>query len=212
MDTNLSLGKIVKRVLATQIAPAVLAVSLFLSGGALMEASAFSFEEPTVTYEEFSEYTGVRIFINGRFVEFNDFMGYPTIINDTTYIPVRVVAEAFNAYVYYSEALERVYISKQGSQMIMYLKNGKIEFVKDLGNPDDRKEIITGAKTITINDRTYLPLRIIYEIFGANVEWREEDTTVIVTNNYEENSKYIDFKDEKVLAIKDVDLNKIVSY
>lgn len=208
----LSLKKGLKRGLGKKAMSTMLAGTLLFSSGALTtEANAYSLDEPETTYEEFLNYNGIKMFVNGRYVEFNDDMGYPILIDGTTFIPVRAVAEAFSAFVQYFSDTNTVYINKE--KMYMAIPVGK-KFIKFRPDETDshshlKEQTIEISKAAFIkNGRTYLPLRVIFEVFGAKVDWISETKTIIVNNDYSLNSKYIDFKGNNVFGINDIDLNK----
>ena len=117
MKNNIfTLGDSLKRGTIKRAAAVALAGSMLFSVGA-MEASAYSLDKPEYSYSDFLGYNGTKIFINGRFVEFNKETGYPMSVNGTTYVPVSVVEKVFGAHVFCSSETNRVFMSKHGSEL-----------------------------------------------------------------------------------------------
>ena len=174
---------------------------IFGTGIGLSEkANAYNLKEPTVSLEEFNKYDGVKIFINGRLVEFNDSLGYPFIDAQAgrTMIPLRAVAEAFEATVNYDNGI--VYVSKQDQSANLSIGSNVINFTNKYNQVSN---IMIDTKAIIINDRTYIPLRALFECFGMNVRWDESTKTAhIESDGLFEN---IDFKDYKVTDINSLD-------
>lgn len=210
MNNNIfALGKNLKRGTVNRVAAVVLAGTMIFSTGAIMEISAFSLKEPDFSYSDFLGYNGTKIFINGRFVEFNNNTGYPMLINDTTYIPVSVLENVFNAYVYCSNETGRIFMSKHGAQLRLSVENNSKIYIPDLDNPmKERIETTTNNCSFVSNGIVYVPLREVFETFGAKVIWNGESNSITVVGDYEKNSQNLDFKDENVFTIKDVDLSK----
>lgn len=205
-----SLGMNLKRGAVNRAASLALAgVMLFSTGAGIMEANAFSLDKPTFSYTDYLGYKGTKIFINGRFVEFNNQTGYPMSVKGTTYIPVSVLENAFNANIYFSNETNRIFISKHGARLTLYVDSNDKTFVPDLNKPmKDRIETTAKNQSFISNGIVYVPLREVFESFGAKVIWNGSTKSISIVSDYEKNSANIDFKDEKVLALKDVDLGK----
>lgn len=102
----------------------------------------------------------------------------PVIRNDRTMLPARFVAEALGAQVSWNDAKREVTIrgfDKDGETVVIYLYidsdqafvNGKIV---ELESP-----------AFIENDRTYTPIRFVFEQLGAEVDWDEDTQTVYIT-------------------------------
>lgn len=93
------------------------------------------------------------------------------IANDRTMVPLRFISEAFDALVAYDSGV--VTITKDGSVFETtigtktYTLNG-VEKTMD-------------TESVIVNDRTMVPVRVIVEAFGMNVEWNNETRQVIIT-------------------------------
>lgn len=209
MKNNIfTLGDSLKRGTIKRAAAVALAGSMLFSVGA-MEASAYSLDKPEFSYSDFLGYNGAKIFINGRFVEFNKETGYPMSVNGTTYVPVSVVEKVFGAHIFCSSETNRVFMSKHGSELRLRVGRDDKIFVSDLNDPlKTRVNGTTKNQPFVSNGITYVPLREVFESFGCKVVWNGSTNSINVVSDYEKNSQYIDFKDENVLELKEVDFSK----
>lgn len=102
----------------------------------------------------------------------------PIIIESRTLVPIRAVVEALGGTVSWDDSARRVGITLGGTDLSLVI-----------GQP---QAILNGAPTPIdpdnprivpriINGRTLLPLRFVAESLGADVQWRAETQTVIVT-------------------------------
>ncbi|MCK9444643.1 MAG: copper amine oxidase N-terminal domain-containing protein [Tissierellaceae bacterium] len=118
--------------------------------------------------------SGVVIRLDMEEVEFNDDFGFPFIDeNFRTQVPFTVTMKKFGAEVDWDDA-NRTAIAKKGDIEVrvpigenFILRNGE--------------KIETDAVALLIDSRTYLPIRPVMEAFGAEVEWDEELSTVVLT-------------------------------
>ncbi len=93
------------------------------------------------------------------------------IANDRTMVPLRFISEAFDATVSYNAGV--VTIEKDGSVFettigtSTYTLNG-VEKTMD-------------TESVILNDRTMVPVRVIVEAFGMNVDWNGDTREVTIT-------------------------------
>ena len=113
----------------------------------------------------------ISVTLNGKKIEFDQ---KPLIKNDRTLVPLRKIFEALGASVEWDQQNKTVTATKDGTLIMLTVgknilfKNGKTS------NIDIAPEVI--------NDRTMVPVRVISESFGCNVEWDQENLTVKITN------------------------------
>lgn len=99
--------------------------------------------------------------------------GVPFINRDNrTMIPIRKPLVAIGAEVSFDSVTRVVKAVKDGiivevpiDKNIIYVNGTEQE---------------TDTKTIIINNRTYMPLRAVFEAFGYNLEWHNNSRTVIL--------------------------------
>ncbi len=115
-----------------------------------------------------------KIILNAKDIDFPD--AEPFINQDErTLVPIRFVAEALKAQVDWEPEKNRVIIKKDKT---IELQIGKDEIIVD-----GKNELID-TSAIIVRDRTYVPLRLISENFGATVEWEPKYKTVnIITKD-----------------------------
>jgi len=97
----------------------------------------------------------------------------PIIVNDRTMLPARFVAEALGAKVEWNAEERKVTITSEDVEIIIVI-DSDVAFVNG-------KEVKLDSAAFIQNDRTYTPIRFISENLGANVEWVESSSQVIIT-------------------------------
>lgn len=99
--------------------------------------------------------------------------GVPFINNDNrTMIPIRKPLEAIGAQISYDN-VNRVVIAVKDNITVNIPIDKDVIYVNG-----ERQETDTNA--IIKNNRTYLPLRAVFEVFGYNLEWHNNSRTVIL--------------------------------
>lgn len=107
----------------------------------------------------------------------------PYIENGVTFVPVRFLSEAIGADVSWDG--KNVYIDKADTSI-------KLTVGSKTAYLNGKKQILSSAAHIK-NDRTYIPVRNICEMLGAEVSWLEGYHTVYITaDNCDVEPNYID--------------------
>jgi len=147
---------------------------------------AFSF---AVT--SFAANNSVLITIDGKPVAFSADYGFPFIDeNNRTQVPLRVVMEQFGCTVSWNNETRTATIVK-GNTTVQVPIGEKYVVVNGQRENNDTVAVIR-------NSRTYLPIRIVLEAFGAKVDW-QNGTVNISTSNSERDeipSPYREILDE----------------
>lgn len=119
----------------------------------------------TVSYAQ-----GINVYIDGVPVQFNASSGYPFAENGRTLVPLRATMESFGATVAWEAETNTAIVYKDTTTVrceigknYIYRNNVKIE---------------NDAAAVIRDQRTYLPIRVVLESFGAGVTW---DGSVKVT-------------------------------
>lgn len=87
----------------------------------------------------------------------------PTLVDDTTYVPIRFLAETLGATVNYDGETNNVTISSPVVSLEISLSTGE---AKKNGEP-----VTLSKRPLVMNNRTMVPLRAISELFEKSVYW-----------------------------------------
>ena len=118
------------------------------------------------SYAVFAQ-SNVNIFYNGKYVNSEGILS-----NDRTLIPLRSVCETLGADVEWDDVNRIVTVKTDASEAKFTIGSGTME------TPNG--SIILDAVPIIINDRTFVPLRALFELFDCDVSWN--DGTVNIEN------------------------------
>lgn len=112
----------------------------------------------------------INIKVNGE-----DFAqsGEAVIIDNRTYIPVRAFTELLGYYVSW-DGKAREAIVTDGKQTTKFFVNSKKVYF-------DEKILYMDSRAVIIDGRTYAPVRFIAEIYGHEVLWESETSTVLIS-------------------------------
>ena len=112
-----------------------------------------------------------EVCMDGKNVYFDNSTGYPFVSGGRTLVPLRATMESFGAQVEWEQDTQTAVVRKgttwvrcKVGEACIYRNNVKI--------PNDATAVIS-------NGRTYLPIRVVLEAFGATVSW---DGNVNVTS------------------------------
>ncbi len=119
--------------------------------------------------------SGIAININGKFLETDQ---PPVIENGRTLVPLRAIGEALGCEVNW-ENESKTAIFTQGD-VKAEITVGKSSILVGDGVYDEELPIDTPASII--NSRTMIPLRVLSECFGYNVDWNAQTKTVTINS------------------------------
>lgn len=111
----------------------------------------------------------INVTVNGVSTQFNP---PPVMLDGTTYLPLRPLAESLGATVWYNNESNTVGINREDIKIAFVLGSS---FARVNGN-----QIATSESRI-INNTTYVPVRFVSETFGLNVDWNSQTKTVRVS-------------------------------
>lgn len=115
----------------------------------------------------------VKLWVDGNYVKSDV---EPFIKNNRTLVPLRVISENLGIDVEWNNEARQVYLLKE--DIVIAFEIGKAEYgYGDISKPLDVAPNI-------YNNRTFLPLRAIAEIFDKNVDWDNTNRTAIVGDGY----------------------------
>lgn len=96
---------------------------------------------------------------------------------DRTLVPLRAIGEVSGYAVEWTEDEQKVTLSQNDRQIELFI--GKADIKVRTG--DDEPEIIeTDSAPVIVEERTFLPLRIIAELMGYEVDWKEVTQEIIL--------------------------------
>lgn len=100
----------------------------------------------------------------------------PTIVNDRTLVPLRMISEKLGIELIWNEIDRTITLNKE--ETVIVFKFGDSNYTVQGEN-----KTLDAAPQI-ISDRTFVPLRVIAEVFGKNVDWDANNRTAIVGDGY----------------------------
>lgn len=121
--------------------------------------------------------TFVRVVLDGQKIWFPDAQAFVDE-NERTLVPVRFVAEKMNAKVGWEPRTQTVPIEK-GEQNIR-LTVGESKAVVN------GQEVTFDTKAVFSGERTFVPLRFVSEVLGAEVKWDGPTSTVFISTKDQE--------------------------
>lgn len=98
----------------------------------------------------------------------------PTILNDTTLVPLRAVFESLGAEVKWNDKTQSVTLTKGGTVIILHIDNNDV-----IINGEHKLLEVSPA---IVSGRTFIPIRFVSESLGAKVMWNGETKTVAITS------------------------------
>ena len=98
----------------------------------------------------------------------------PFIKSGTTYVPIRFVADALNVdSINWNSTTKSVSIKDSDTTILLFV-NQNYAYVND-----EYRSLSNNA--ILVNERTFVPIRFVSEILGANVDWDDNTSTVLIS-------------------------------
>jgi hypothetical protein len=116
--------------------------------------------------------SSITVYYNGTRVSFHTYDQNPELINNRTLVPLRAIFEAMNAEVNWDQDTQTVTATRNNSTIT--LKIGSSELNKD------GQSIPVDVPAQIINSRTMVPVRVIAEAFGADVQWNASGKTILI--------------------------------
>ncbi|MBQ3573090.1 MAG: copper amine oxidase N-terminal domain-containing protein, partial [Clostridia bacterium] len=121
------------------------------------------------TAEKVFDSAMVEIEYNGEVLQLEN---VPILLDDRTFVPLRELANAFgisDADIAYDEATEKVTIKSGDVEIVMYIGSTMTFVNNELKTLD--------VPAFTHNDRTYIPVRFVSEMFHKDVDYVDLNAT-----------------------------------
>lgn len=113
----------------------------------------------------------ISVTINGKKVNFDQ---PPVEKNGRTLVPLRAIFENLGATVNWNDVTQTVTSTKGDISIKLTIGSNKL-YVNE-------KEIVLDVPAQLINSRTFVPVRAVAEAFKCNVDWDDQNKTVIIKN------------------------------
>ncbi len=112
------------------------------------------------------------VYIDGVIVNFDSQTGFPFVQNGRTMVPLRQTMESFGATVDWEDDTQTAIVRMDTTTVLCKIGEYSI-YRNNVKIPND-------AAAVEVGGRTYLPIRVVLESFGAKVDW---DGSVRVTSS-----------------------------
>lgn len=133
----------------------------------------FAFQISDIEDLKKNKTSGVGVSVNGVLLPFTSDSGYPYVDSaNRTQVPLRLTMESCGFEVGWNQS-EQIATVTDGETLVE-VPIGQAYILKD----GERIENDTAA--VVSNGRTYLPIRVVLEAFGAEVGWDQDTKTVLV--------------------------------
>lgn len=143
----------------------------------------------------------VKLWINGSYITTDV---APVIENGRTLVPIRVISENLGLEVDWDNNLKQITVSQGDDHFIFVI--GQNFYTKD-----EIKQDLDVAPKI-INDRTFVPIRVIAEAFNQKVNWDNVAKTVAIGSGYEAQQAPAPVAADKQVEVKEVNtVNTLVT-
>lgn len=130
-------------------------------------------KEKNISYlTDTSVNSGITVLYNGTRISFHSYGQNPELLNSRTLVPLRSIFEAMGAEVEWDNATSTAIARRNGIEIKIQI--GANEMYKD------GKAIAVDVPAQLMNSRTMVPVRVIAEAFGADVQWNENGNTVLI--------------------------------
>ncbi|MCF0123503.1 MAG: MBL fold metallo-hydrolase [Ruminiclostridium sp.] len=118
--------------------------------------------------------SSVQVTINGTAVVYNDTYGYPFIDSaNRTQVPFRKTLETFGCVVSWENNTQTAIAQKDGITVRAPIGHAYILV--------NGQKVTIDTSALIVNGRTYLPIRAVFEAFGAQVGWNNSTRCASVT-------------------------------
>jgi uncharacterized protein YrzB (UPF0473 family) len=115
----------------------------------------------------------IPVYLNGEQIVFDSNDAQPQIFSNRTYVPIRKTAESLGLTIDWNSKTETLTFTREGIT-IAHTMRSDIVYVN--GNP-----VRFDTKSINKNNRTLMPVRMLAESIGADVEWDNTKRCVNIT-------------------------------
>ncbi|BEP29246.1 stalk domain-containing protein [Helicovermis profundi] len=150
-----------------------------------------------VSYADTTLENDIKLIVDGKDITS---LSSPVIENNRMLVPIRFVSEELGATVIWDGEKRSVYVKKGEKTVLLWIDSNFIEY------NDGTIHNLSDVKPKIINERTYVPVRLISNALGVGIKWDELTRSVIV--NSSEKSAIKPFFDINITSLNDGDIVK----
>ena len=198
---NLEVNKKLLQSLAKKGSSLVLVSSLLLATPNILPVSNnYVYASSSEELENLTVKVGINLYLNDKGFIPKDVNGnetYPFILNGTTYVPIRAIAELFNANIGWDESSNTVSINTTGESAKLTHTPRITQALVDynISAKKGTKLVINGVEVIpkdangnikdiyVANGTTYVPVRAVSEALGLPITWSDKTNSVFIGNH-----------------------------
>lgn len=151
-----------------------------------------------------------KVLVNGKYIEMDQ---KPIFKDDRILIPVRAVGEALKCKVDWNHDTQTVTLNSGATELKITIGETEMKKINVSRNPIDIT-IKMEVPAFIENGRTILPLRAVSEALFLDVNWNEEERTVVINNKYDfigiETAGYIRVDIGDKMGFMDIDGNIVI--
>lgn len=152
-----------------------------------------------------------KVCVNGEYIEMDQ---KPIFKDDRILIPVRAVGEALKCKVDWNHDTQTVTLNSGATELEITIGETEMKKINVSRKPIEIP-VILGVPAFIENGRTILPLRAVSEALFLDVNWNEEERTVVINNKYDfigiETAGYIRVDIGDKMGFMDIDGNIVIS-
>ena len=157
------------------------------------------------------EESAIKVQLNGEYLDFTDDQGNvvePQLINNRTMVPLRKIFESLDCEIDWDQDTKTVTAVKEDREIKLTIDDNNAYLKAGSG---DEKTIELDSAPVIIENRTLVPVRFIAESLEKEVEWDQENKTVIIID-FEEVVKIFEQKAPALKYVFDLKLDEVNSF
>lgn len=168
----------------------------------------------------------VSVELNGGMQSFEN---KPFILKTLTYIPLRGMLDSMNLNVYWDDYINdgihtQLITTSRNNKILQFSRNDSGRGFSpwmlcrwDNDNPDTSSKNgemidICTSQPVMVDSKTYLPLRVLSESYGATVGWRDNTKTAFVSDNIATDTKKTGDDLAKIQNFSKADADRFAQY
>lgn len=117
----------------------------------------------------------VKIYVNGKLVKSDQ---PPLIFGNRTFVPVRIIAENLGAKVEYNREDMTVTIEKDHTNILLAIGDDTAWYSDEV----KAGPVLLDESVFIRNNRTYIPLRSVSELFDMDVKWNAKKRSIYIND------------------------------